>query len=123
MTGELTMEEEFILRRMRDSLHQASQAELLDLVITAQAKIFSLAHHFREVAAGAGIATQIEIVDDFDCGLPDSGEELVQVFGGRPSTEEVERYAEERIQAFQAFHGMDIDFSDIAMEEDGDWDL
>ena len=120
MDDDLTMEEEFLLRRMRDNLQQASQPELLNLLISAQAKIFLLAHHFQEVAAEAGIAAQIEIVGGVDFGLPDSEAELVQVFGGRPSDEQMERYTEERIQAFQAFHGMDIDFSDIAMEEDGD---
>ena len=120
MDGDLTMEEEFILRRMRDSLRQAPQPELLDLVIEAQAKIYSLAHHFEAFAAEAGIAAQIEISGGFDCVLPDSEEALVKAFGRQPSNEEVERYTEERIEAFQAFYGMDIDFGDIAMEEDGD---
>lgn len=119
MDSGLTMEQAFILRRMRDDLRQASQPQLLELVIGAQAKIYLMAQHFQDVIAEAGIAAQVQF-GDFDCGLPDSEEELVQVFGRNPSNEELERYTEERIQAFQTFHGMDIDFSDIAMEEDGD---
>lgn len=116
----LTIEQDFLLRRMRDDLRHTSKAALLELLIQAHTRLILQAEEFQAIAAEAGIPIEIGVTSDVAFLFPDPEGELVSVLGRGPSPEEVDRYTEERIEAFQAFHGMDIDFGDIAMEEEGD---
>lgn len=120
MECELSMEQDWLLRQMKDRLANLSRAELVDLAVGMQATLFAQAENFKARLLEMGVPVEIHLVQDFDFGIPESEEELVQVFGRRPSEEEVMELTNQRIQAFQDFHGMDIDFSEIAMEEDGD---
>lgn len=113
----LTIEELFFLRKMEDDLQRMSKEELIALAMGAQAKIFELVHHFEEIMMENGIVGQVQALGAYPA-IPSSEEEMVQVFSGTPSDQEVAQLVQDRVEAFERFYGMDIDIEDIAMEED-----
>lgn len=112
---ELSFEQRFRLRRMRDDLRKASRGSLIGMVISAQEALFRQANWRQSAMAGAG--APVHMAMPMDLGLPETSEEMARVFGREePTEEELDAYVARRMEDFHRYSGGDIDIAEIAME-------
>lgn len=114
---ELSFEQRFRLRRMREDLRKASRQSLIAAVISAQEALFRQANWHQSAMTGAGIPVHMSM--PIDLGLPETPDEMVRVFGKEPTEDELDAYTAQRIEDFHHYSGGDIDIAEIAMEVEG----
>lgn len=109
----LTLEQRLQLRQLRDELEELNREQLIAAVLEEREDLLLQQRYYVAVLEDAGM--RVEPSADICIVLPKTEEELVAVFGHRPSDEELSSYCEERILAHQEAARMDVDIEAIAL--------
>jgi len=113
MLIDLSLEQRFQLRQLRDEIEDLSQEELIALVIDERRDYLLQGNYLRSVMVEAGI--EVEEPMDISLALPETDEEMIATFGHMPSHEELAAYIGERVEACQEAARMDVDIEAIAL--------
>jgi len=113
MLIDLSLEQRFQLRQLRDEIQDLSQEELVALVIDERRDYLLQGNYLRSVMVEAGI--EVEEPMDISLALPETDEEMIAAFGHMPSNEELAAYIGERVEACQEAARMDVDIEAIAL--------
>jgi len=106
----LTLEQLFQLRQLQDRLQGYSREELIGLALQEHEARLVERHWFRVVMEAAGIET-CERGGEFQA-LPETEDEIAEVFGRAPSKEELAAFLDERMEAARMD---DVDIEAIAL--------
>ena len=106
----LPLEQLFQLRRLRDQLQGHDREELMEIILQGHERLLIERRWFRMVMEATGIETS-ESSGEFQL-MPETEEELIAVFGGVPSEEELTAYVNERLEAARID---DVDIEAIAL--------
>jgi hypothetical protein len=106
----LTLEQQFELRQLQDALQGYSRAELIDIVLQGHETLLVERQWFRIVMEAAGVETSCHSGEFLP--LPETEDEIVEVFGRMPTDEELTAYLNERMQAARID---DVDIEAIAL--------
>lgn len=106
----LTLEQLFQLRQLEDDLQGRSRQELMRLVLQERETLLIERQWFRIVMEAAGVET-CQVGGGF-LPLPETEDELIEIFGKVPSDEELTAYLNERMEAARID---DIDIEAIAL--------
>jgi hypothetical protein len=114
MDCELSLEERFQLRQLAIELESCCREELIWRVLEEREETLLQGRYYRQALEMMGF----ELADEADVTLvlPQSEAELVEVFGRRPSDQELEDYCNQRIAEHQEAARMDVDIEAIALE-------
>jgi len=109
----LTLEERFQVRLLQMELQGRSREEILERVLEEREEALLQARYYKNAleAMGCELAEEPCMV----LTLPQSDEEMMEVFGRRPSDEELADYCNQRIAEHQEAARMDVDIEAIAL--------
>lgn len=106
----LPLEQLFQLRRLRDQLQGYDREELIEIILQGQERLLVERRWFRLIMEAAGVETH-EGSSEFQL-VPETEEEMIEVFGKVPSEEELTAYVNERLEAARID---DVDIEAIAL--------
>lgn len=109
----LTLEQRFSLRRLYDSLDGFSIEELKELVIETTEEKMLERGYFLSLMHMAGV--EFEESEPFEPNVPQTEEEMIAIFGGPPSDEQLSNYINEQIERHMEAARMDVDIEAIAL--------
>lgn len=109
----LPLEQELALRCLRDDLTGCSRSELIELLVAERAQLLLERQWFHAVLDHAGIDGYTEENTPL---LPETEEDLVEVFGRVPSDEEFACYVNERLEAAR-IDNVDIEAIALGLED------
>lgn len=112
----LTLEQHLQIRLLRQEAQEASRELLIEMLIDERVAALQARREFEVLMVGAGLDVEPEM--DLAFVLPETEEEMVAVFGHRPSSEELSDYINDRIGAHLGAATMDVDIEAIALETD-----
>jgi hypothetical protein len=114
MDCELSLEEQFQLRQLAIELESYGREELIWRVLEEREETLLQGRYYRQALEAMGF----ELVSEADVALvlPQSEAELVEVFGRRPSDQELADYCNQRITEHQEAARIDVDIEAIALE-------
>ena len=113
MDIELTLEQCFQLKQLSLELMEMSQDELMCMVLSEREDFLLQQRYFKVVMEIAGIVVEEE--SDISLVLPETEEEMLNIFGHVPSEEELGCYVAERVEAHQLAARIDVDIEAIAL--------
>jgi hypothetical protein len=116
MHCELSLEERFQLRRLALELLPCSREQLIRQVLEEREDALLQGRFYRQALEAMGC----ELVEEADVELvlPQSEAELMEVFGRRPSDQELADYCNQKILEHQEAARMDVDIEAIALESE-----
>lgn len=109
----LTLEEKFQMRQLLEELQECGKEELIERALEEREELLLQGRYYRQILESMGC----ELYEEADVALvlPQSDEEMVAVFGRRPTDEELADYCNQRIAEHQEAARMDVDIEAIAL--------
>ena len=109
----LTLEEKFQMRQLLEDLQGCDKGELIERVLEEREELLLQGRYYRSALEAMGCEPCEEA--DVVLVLPQSEEEMVAIFGRKPSDQELADYCNQRIAEHQEAARMDVDIEAIAL--------
>jgi hypothetical protein len=110
---DLTLEQRFCLCQLRLEAGRMSREELVEALLEEREDLLLQRNYYVGRLEMAGV--RVEPSSASCIALPDTEEELVEIFGYKPSDAELSVYLEARISEQQEAARMDVDIEAIAL--------
>lgn len=113
MTITLSLEKLFSLQKLALELEEMDRGELIEMVLEERQERLLQEQAFSALMAAEGIPAEVD--DAFELALPETEEELIEVFGHVPDDDELDAYVNRQIEAHLDAARMDVDIEAIAL--------